>query len=148
MDNVSRDDTILGGLTLLLVIDLLLLPWFSVGGGSIGGIPIPSIDLTATDAPDGWLGILAVVAGIALLADLAAERFSPQTHLPMIGGSRASTRLVLAGATALFVALKFLFHINHFSDLGFGFWVAAVLTAGIVYSVMRLRQGQPIDPAS
>jgi hypothetical protein len=147
LDNVSRDDTILGGLTLLLVIDLLLLPWFSVGGGSIGGIPIPSIDLTATDAPDGWLGILAVIAGIALLADLAAERFSPQTQLPMIGGSRASTRLVLAGATAVFVALKFLFHI-HFGDFGFGFWLAVVLTAGIVFSVMRLRQGQPIAPAS
>jgi hypothetical protein len=147
LDNVSRDDTILGGLTLLLVIDLLLLPWFSVGGGSIGGIPIPSIDLTATDAPDGWLGILAVIAGLALLADLAAERFSPSTQLPMIGGSRASTRLVLAGATALFVALKFLFHI-HFGDFGFGFWLAVVLTAGIVFSVMRLRQGQPIAPVS
>jgi hypothetical protein len=119
-----------------------------VGGGSIGGISIPSVNLTATDAPDGWLGILAVIAGIALLADLATERFSPQTQLPMIGGSRASTRVVLAGATALFVGLKFLFHINHFSDLGYGFWLAAVLTAGMVYSVMRLRQGQPIAPAS
>lgn len=147
MDNVSRDDWIVGGLAVLLAIDLIALPWFSVGGGSVGTFAIPSIDLTALDAPSGWLGVLALITTIALIADLAIERFAPQTTLPMVGGSRATTRLALAGATALFLGLKFVFNI-HFSDFGFGFWAAVVLTVGLVFSALRVSQGHSVAPAS
>jgi hypothetical protein len=146
MDKVSTDDWIIGGSALLLIIDLVALPWFSIGGGTVAGIPIPSYDLTATDGPDGWLGVLAVITAIVLIADLLVERFSPQTTLPMIGGSRTQTRFVLACVTALFVALKFLFHI-HFSLFGFGFWAAIVLTAILVFSTIRANQGQSIMPS-
>jgi hypothetical protein len=144
LDNMSRDDWIVGGLALLLVIDLLFLPWFTFSAG-IGTFSV-SVSSTATGAPDGWLGVLAVIAAIALLVDLAVERLSPQTQVPMIGGSRTSTRLVLAGITAAFVALKFLFHI-HFSLFGFGFWAAVVLTVALVLSALRVSRGQTILPA-
>jgi hypothetical protein len=130
--NVSRDDWILGGVALLLIIDLLFLPWFSISAGPI------SFSLTATDAPDGWLGILAVLAALALIADLGIERLSPQTTLPNIGGSRVMTRFVIGMAVAVFVVLKFLFQI-HFSDFGFGFWLGIVLTAGLVYLLLQTR---------
>lgn len=130
--NVSRDDWILGGVTLLLIIDLLLLPWFSISAGPI------SFSLTATDAPDGWLGILAVLAALALIADLGIERLSPQTTLPNIGGSRVMTRFVIGMAVAVFVVLKFLFQI-HFSEFGFGFWLGVILTAGLVYLLLQTR---------
>ena len=32
VENVSREDWTIGGLALLLVIDLLFLPWFSIAG--------------------------------------------------------------------------------------------------------------------
>lgn len=136
-ENIKRDDWLLAGVALLLIIDLLALPWFDVSFGPI------SITSTATGAPDGWLGVLAVIAAIALIADLAIERLSPQTHLPAMAGSRAATRLGLAGLTALFVALKFLFHI-HFSLFGFGFWAAVVLTVGLVMLALRAYQGRPV----
>ncbi|MFZ0042023.1 MAG: hypothetical protein WAK93_12005, partial [Solirubrobacteraceae bacterium] len=126
LNNVKRDDWILGGIALLLVIDLLFLPWFSITFGPF------SATLTATDDPSGWLGILAVLVALALIVDLAIERVSPQTSVPAINNSRTHTRFVLACVTALFVALKFLFHI-HFSDFGFGFYVAVILTAALVY---------------
>jgi hypothetical protein len=144
LDNMSRDDWIVGGLALLLAIDLLFLPWFTFSAG-IGSFSI-SVSSTATGDPDGWLGVLAVIAVIALLVDLAVERLSPQTTMPMVGGSRATTRLVLAGIAAVFVVLKFLFHI-HFSLFGFGFWAAVVLTAALVYCALRVSQGQTIIPA-
>jgi hypothetical protein len=122
----------LGGLTLVLVIDLLLLPWFSISAGPF------SVSLTATDAPDGWLGVLAVLAGVVLIADLALERLSPQTTVPAINNSRPQTRFILACLTALFVVLKFLFNI-HFSDFGFGFWLAVVLTVALVYFALQTR---------
>jgi hypothetical protein len=58
--------------------------------------------------------------------------------VPTIGGSRATTRLALAGAAAVFIALKFLFHV-HFSLFGSGFWAAVVLTGALVAMVARER---------
>jgi hypothetical protein len=136
LTKVSRDDRILSGVALLLVIDLLFLPWFSVGGGSVA----------ATDAPDGWLGILAFLAAVVVIADLAVERFSPQTQLPAIQSSRTNTRFILAASAAVFLVLKFLFHLSNFSDLGYGFWVAVVLTAALVYVALQLRAGGPVLP--
>jgi hypothetical protein len=142
VENISRDDWVVGGLALLLAIDLLFLPWFDVSG-TVFGVTV-SASSTATGAPDGWLGILGMLAAIAVVADLAIERLSPATALPNIGGSRAQTRLVLAGLATLFLALKFLFHINHFSDLGFGFWAAVVIDGGLVFSALRISQGQTV----
>ena len=140
--NVSRDDWILSGVALLLVIDLLFLPWFSVSVGPV------SLSVSATGAPDSWLGILAVLVTIALIADLAIERLSPGTALPNIRGSRTETRFVLAAVTAFLLALKFLFQINHFGDLGFGFWAALVLTAALVYFAMQARKAGAMTPGT
>ena len=146
-DNIRRDDWILAGLALLLVIALAALPLFSIGGGSFGAYSYPGVDFSATGAPDGWLGILALLPCVALIADLAVERLAPQTQVPAIGGSREMTRFVLAGAAAGFVALKFLFHI-HFSAFGFGFYVCVVLAAALVYFAMQARQGAPASVAA
>jgi hypothetical protein len=140
-DSVSRDDWILAGLALLLIIDLLFLPWFSASV-SIGSFSA-SFTATATDAPDGAFGILAVLSALALIVDLGIERLSPGTAIPNIGGSRTQTRFVLACVTALFVALKFVFNI-HFSDFGFGFYAAVVLTIGLVWVAFQTRSGTSV----
>jgi hypothetical protein len=146
LSNVSRDDWILGGVALLLVIDLLFLPWFSVSA-DFGTVSV-TVTSTATGDPDGWLGILAVLVTLALIADLAIERFSPGTALPNIRGSRTETRFVLAGIVAVLLLLKFLFQISHFSDLGFGFWVALVLTAALVYFALQARNAGAMTPGT
>jgi hypothetical protein len=137
-DNIRRDDWILGGLAILLVIALVAFPWFTV---SYFGISASS---TATGAPDGWLGILALIAALAVVADLGAERLSPQTQLPAIGGSREMTRFVLAAAAGGFVALKFLFHISStFKYLGFGFPVDVVIAGALVFVALQARNAAP-----
>jgi hypothetical protein len=141
LESVSREDWILGGVALLLVIDLLFLPWFSI---SIGPF---STSLTATDAPDGWAGLLAVLAAIVFIADIAVERFSPQTTIPHIGRGRTDTRFALVCVTALFVLLKFLLQI-HFSDFGFGFWLGVILTAGLVYLALQARNASTVAPGT
>ena len=134
-DALSQDDWIVGGLALLLAIDLLFLPWFT----------FLIFSATATDAPDSWAGILAVLAALAIVGDLLVERLSPQTALPNFGGSRTATRLRLAVAAAVFVALKFIFNV-HFSLFGFGFWAGVVLTAALVVATRRVSRDQPVLP--
>jgi hypothetical protein len=136
-DALSKEDWIVGGLALLLAIDLLFLPWFSYS------IFNATFSATGTDAPDGWAGILAVLASLAVVGDLLIERLSPQTTLPNLGGSRTATRFRLAVVAAVFVALKFIFNV-HFSLFGFGFWAAVVLTVALVFVTLRLSQDRPV----
>ena len=138
LENVSRDDWIVGGLALLLAICLIILPWFDISV-TVGAFSA-SASYSATSTPDGWLGILAFIAALAIVADLALERLSPQTQIPAIGGSRTNTRFVLALVTAAFVILKFLFHI-HFSLFGWGFYVDIILTAALVWVAYQARAG-------
>ena len=133
LDALSRNDWIVGGLALLLAIDLLFLPWFS----------FYIYSASATDAPTGWAGILAVLVSLAIVGDLLIERFSPQTALPSFGGSRTATRFRLAVVVAIFLAIKFVFNI-HFSFFGFGFWAAVVLTVALVTVTLRLSQDHTI----
>ena len=135
-ENVTREDWIVGGLAIVLAIFLLVLPWFHISV-SAGPFTI-SASFTATDDPDGWLAILALIASLAIVADLAVERLSPHTRLPEIGGSRESTRFVLAAIAAAFVALKFLFHI-HFDDFGWGFYACVVVAVALVYFAAQAR---------
>jgi len=147
LDNVTRDDWIVGGLALLLAIDLLFFPWF---GASITVGPLSvSASSSGTGSPDGWLGVLAVLAALAVLADLAIERLSPQTAVPEVGGSREMTRFVLAVATACFMALKFLFHPDHFSGIvtyDWGFYLGALVVAGLVYLATLARNARALGP--
>lgn len=142
-DEVKRDDWLLAGVAFLLAIDLLFLPWFDISVGA-GALSI-SVTSTATGAPDGWLGILALLPALAVIVDLAVEHMSPQTSLPAIGGSRTATRLALSATAALFVALKFLFHI-HFGLFGIGFWAAVVLTAALVMAAAAANRGRSLLP--
>ena len=130
----TREELILAGVAILLLFDLLFLPWFEVSIG-FGSLEL-SASSTGTGAPDGWLGVFGVLACLALVADLALERLSNAT-LPAIGGSRGTTRLVLAIVAAACVALKFLLNV-HFSLFGVGFWGAVVLSIVLVVYARRL----------
>ncbi len=137
VNNVRQEDWIVGGLSLLLVIALLVFPWFDISV-NVGSVTVVSATFSATGSPDGWIGVLALIAAIALIADLAVERFSPQTQIPAIGGSREQTRFVLAAIAAGFTALKFVLHI-HFSYFGWGFYATVVIAAALLYFAAQAR---------
>lgn len=151
LEKIHSDDWIIGGVALLLVFDLLVLAWFSLPTASltIGGTTVAfgGGSLTATDTPDGWLGVLAVLALLALIVDLALERLSPETHVPVIGGSRATSRYALAVVAGACIALKFLFHLGEIGNLGIGFWFGVILVGALIYLTMQARQGVSVIPA-
>ena len=88
-----------------------------------------------------------MLCALAVVVDVALERFSPQVTLPIIGGSRAMTRFALAAAAAVFMALKFLFHI-HFSYFGWGFYLGVVLVVALLALTNRVRQAGSVSLAS
>jgi hypothetical protein len=141
LERFSREDWILAIVGVVLVLDLLLLPWFSFGATISVGSDTVSIggSLTGVDAPDAWLGVLALLSCGFLVADLGFERLSPQTRVPSIASDRETTRYVLACVAAGLIALKFLFHIGRFGELALGFWLAALLVGALVALARRSR---------
>lgn len=140
LSQMRRDDWILLGVALALAIDLLFFPWFSASA-SVGSFSI-SVSVTATGAPDGWLGVLAMLCALGVAVDVAVERFAPQATVPAIGASRTTTRMALAIAAAALVALKFVLHI-HFSYFSWGFYLGVVLAAALVFLARQARAGVP-----
>jgi hypothetical protein len=142
LERLSREDWVLVGVAAVLALDLLLLPWFSFGATINVGADAVSIggSLTGVDAPDAWLGVLAVLACAFLIADLGFERLSPETRLPSLAADRETTRYVLACTAAGLIVLKFLFHIGRFGELAFGFWLGLLLVAGLVALTRRVRR--------
>jgi hypothetical protein len=148
LERISREDWILIGAAALLALDLLVLPWFSFAATITMGSATVSIggSLTGVDAPDAWLGVLAVLSAAFLIVDLGLERLSPDTRLPSIAADRETTRYVLARIAAGLIAVKFVFHLGRFSELALGFWVAVLLVAGLVALTRRARETAPAPP--
>jgi hypothetical protein len=142
LERVSREDWVLVTVGVVLILDLLVLPWFSFGATISVGSASVSIggSLTAVDAPDAWLGVLALLSCAFLVADVGFERLSPQTRLPSIASDRETTRYVLACVAAGLITLKFLFHIGRFGELALGFWLAVLLVGGLVVLTRRSRE--------
>jgi hypothetical protein len=149
LERLSREDWTICGVAALLVLDLLVLPWFSFGATISVGSDTISIggSATAVDAPDAFLGVLALLAAAFLLADLATERLSPHTRLPTVARDRATGRFAVACTAAGLLALKFVLHVGRFGELALGFWLALLLVAGLVALTRRARIEAPTPQA-
>ena len=66
-----------------------------------------------------------------------------------VGGSRTMTRFVLAIVAAAFIVLKFVLHIHFSGVLSFawGFYLAIILTAGLVYLALQARRAPDVPAA-
>jgi drug/metabolite transporter (DMT)-like permease len=150
LERITREDWVIIAVAAVVIFDLLALPWFSFGATitvssatfSIGG------SLTGVDAPDAWLGVLALLACAFLLGDLATERLSPQTRLPSIVADRETSRFILACVAAGLIAVKFVLHIGRFGELALGFWLAVLLVAALIALTRRARQLESVPEAA
>ena len=135
IETVSRDEWMIAGLGVLLVLDLLFLPWqaYTVTAGAQS----VAISNTATGPPSGWLGVLALLVVLAMLVDIAIERLSPRTEVPAIGRGRVHTRYMLVGVAVALLGLKLLFNLG--SAGGSGFWGAVVLGGALLWVSHRLH---------
>jgi len=142
LERIRPEDWVVIAVAGVLMFDLLVLPWFSFGATINVGSAMISIggSLTGADAPDAWLGVLAVISCAFLIADLALERLSPETTVPTLAADRLTTRFMLAAIAGGLIAVKFLFHIGRFGELALGFWLAVLLVAALVALTRRARQ--------
>ncbi|MEA2501464.1 MAG: hypothetical protein QOD01_1575, partial [Actinomycetota bacterium] len=123
LSKLSRGDRIIAVGGILLVLDLLFLPWYSF---SFGPITVTSNGLSG---PNSFLGFLAFLVSIAMVAQIIVAKFTtvtmpdmpmPWPRVHMIGGY-----VVLA-----LLVFKLLLHV---SILGFGAFLAIVFGALLAF---------------
>ena len=130
---LSREDWMVGGGALLLIIDLLFFAWHSYSFGPV------SVDSSGTGAPDGIWGVLALIVTIVVRGDLLLARFSPETQIPTTQLGRELTRAAAAGLGLLFLLIKF---ISNTGSSAFGCWLGLVLGVVVVVGAWFNAQGR------
>ena len=138
----TKLDWWVGGTALLLVIDLAALPWVDVSVGPL------SYTRPGTGSPDGFLGILALLAALAVAADVVLARLAPSVKVtPVENFGRTKARLAASAGALALLLLKFMLHL-HPSYLGAGCWAALVVGVALVATSYRSLLAAPSTEAA
>lgn len=138
---LSREDWMVGGGGILLIIGLLAFPWFSVSAGPY------TFTYAATSATGGIWAVLGLIVLIAVVVDLVLARFSPATQIPTTKLGRDMTRAAGVGLVAVLMIIKL---ISHTSNFGWGFFVDIVLLIVVAAGAWLNAQGRttPVSAGS
>ena len=140
LSKLSLSDKIIGGTAIVLIIDLLFLPWHNVDVPFLG-----NYSRTAVQSPDSFWGILALLLTIAVVVVVALRVFSPDTKLPELPVSWDMATFYATAAVGVLLLLKLIVNTDY---LGFGAWLGIVLAAGMVYGgFLKFQEDRKATPA-
>ena len=125
LDKLTLSDKIIAGTGIVLIIDLLFLPWHSVDVGPFG-----DYTRSGVESPGSFWGILALLLTIVVVAATLVRVFKPETKLPDLPVTWV--RAIFFGAAAV-LALLVIKLITETDFLGFGAWLGLLLAAGMTY---------------
>ena len=126
---LSREDWMVGGGGILLIIFLFALPFYSDYGYTAA----------ATSAPASIWGILALILAIVIVVDWALAVFSPQTTVPTSPAGREMTRVYAAAVVVVLLLIKLILHTSY---LGWGCFVDIIVAAIVTFGAWSLAQGK------
>ena len=130
---LSREDWMVGGGGILLIIFLFALPFYSVSAFGV------TATAAATSSPASIWGIIALILAIVVVVDWALSVFSPETQIPTTNLGRGLTRAAVAGIIVLLLLLKLVLHTGW---LGWGCFVDIIVAAIVTYGAWALAQGK------
>jgi hypothetical protein len=139
---ITREDAMVLGGGIVLLIGLFAFPWYSISFGPFG-----SFDRSATDSPYSIWGVFAVIVLILIILDLAFARFSPNTHIPTTQLGRDMTRVAACALMLLLLFIKFLANVGSF---GWGFYIDVILALVVSAGCWLIAEGHstPLRPSA
>ena len=123
---------------LLLLVDLLFLPWhrISIGIGTFGF----TSSRTGLQSPNGFLGLMAALVAVAIVARIVLSEFTA-VKLPTLPVGWERAELLAGAAVVALVVLKLLLETSY---LSIGAWLAVPLAAAVLYGgYQRSREIEP-----
>lgn len=125
LSKLSREDLMVGGGGLVLLIGMLAFPWFSTHPFNAFHYTTPAID-----GPGSAWAIIAAIILFWLLVDFGLARFSPATTVPTTRYGREMTRTLLVGVIVVLMVIRVIWHLG---DWGWGFYADLILLAIVAF---------------
>ena len=116
----------------VLIIDLLLLPWHDIDLGSLGGG-----SLSGVEAPNAAYGVLAVLGTFVMVGLIVAVKLTTALQAP----SWPQILVVAAVVVVLAVVIKFLAEPH---ALGFGAFLAVLLAGALAFGTYAILKDEGI----
>ena len=133
LNSLSLGERIMSIAGILLLFDLIFLPWHRVDLG------ILSVSRSGTQSPNGFLGLLAVLVVVAILAHIVVSEFTT-IDLPRLPVSWERADFFAAAAVAALLMLKL---VRETSALAVGAWLAIPLAAALLYGGYQRSRETP-----
>jgi hypothetical protein len=125
--------------SVLLLFDLLFLPWHRISLG-IAGFGSSTVSRSGVQSPNGFLGLLAALVAVAIVARIVLSEFTT-VELPVLPVSWQRADLLAGAAGAALVVLKLVLET---SFLSIGAWLAIPLAGALLYGgYQRSREITP-----
>lgn len=123
LSKLTLADKVLAGTGIVLLIDLLFLPWHNIDLG------IVSVTRSGVESPNSGWGILALIVTIVVLVAVALTRFST-TELPRMPVPLNRAVFIGAVVVLVFLVIKLVAETDF---LGIGAWLGIILGVGFAY---------------
>lgn len=130
LNKLTQGEKVVGAAGVLLLVDLLFLPWHSIDLG------ILSVTRSAVESPNGFWGILALLVTIAMVAAVVVTRCTT-TRLPDLPVPLGQAVFIGGVTVAGLLALKLVVETD---ALGFGAWFGILLAGAMAYGGHLMRQ--------
>jgi hypothetical protein len=131
LNKLTKGDKIVAGAGLLLIIDLLFLPWHKI---NVAGIL--SVSRTGVQSPNSFYGILALLLAIVMVAQVVLSRLT-SVKLPDIPIPWGQVHLVAGIAVFALLVLKLLVETSY---LAFGAFLGVLLAAALAFGGYTISQ--------
>ena len=139
LSKLTRGEQIVLGAGIVLIIDLLFLPWHSI---DLGGLKVPGLDTTRSgvQSPNSGYGVLALLLAIVMVGQIIAAKIAGAS-LPSPPVPWSQVHVIAGGAIALLLLLKLVVETD---ALGFGSYLGVVLGLVVAYGAYLIKQEDSI----
>jgi hypothetical protein len=138
LNKLTQGEKIVLAAGLLLILDLLFLPWHRISGGVGAALEALGADTTRTavQSPKGGYGILAFLITLVMVLQIALAKFTT-TKLPDLPVPWSQVHFI-AGLVVL--GLLFLKLVTETDFLGFGAWLGLLLAGGLAFGGFTIKK--------
>src|SRR5438874_1195651 len=143
LKKLSLGERIMSLTGVLLLLDVLILPWHRISIG-FGGFGITA-SRRGIQSPNGFVGLLIALVAIAVVTQIVLSEFT-SVELPALPVTWEQAALIAGAAAAALVLLKLVLETSY---LSIGAWLAVPLAGAMAYGgYLRSREVSPITGAN
>lgn len=141
-NKLSKGERIVLIAGVLLIIDLLFLPWHRIDVPSVLGVDVGDVSRTGVQSPNGGYGVLALLVTLIMVGQIIAARFTT-AKLPNPPVPWERVHLIAGAVVAGLLLLKLLVEMDF---LGIGAWLGVLLGAAIAYGGFMISKEPRTTP--